>query len=525
MSTRMLLNSRFVLAHRYNDPKIVSLVHDLAFKSQIKLNVEFFEMLLDLSRVCTSPVRYNHTIEKQMDTSWLSSTSISACVASIRPQVLYPNGVACGRSFTTVANVESSSSSPTRTTSHGNSPLWTSLPSATLHRSRYARIDTEPRAVVSLTKISNQDESGMKRVRSLPLLQNTTKKMSNNDLTEPSLHRRLRSASRKKSPIIRRNRKGKSLTQLMTLTRIIPHSSEYHSNVTKSLTRASRSNTGKKARRFFAESKDKSITNQNALLTSGIPLVSFFALLPFLSSSSKMRIVLRKLDALLEADPRNCRLLCDENVAPKFLHMLPFVSDSLQSVMLSLITRLLMYDITSSQAKLIFRLAQIDRFDTSEREHSDGRVYHPSFASESSVLSTSSNTVSELQMLLLFMIGQLVERVAPTRFFHLRTHNSCLRFSIGKFPSAKVGYTISFRIHVSEEMTENNNSNKAINIVAFERRDGSTSLSLCFVRNQDSEKRRSWTLCVQKSSRPGGGRDRWYVLSLSSRLFFFVTFS
>ena len=253
MSTRMLLNSRFALAHRYNDPKIVSLVHDLAFKSQIKLNVEFFEMLLDLSRVCTSPVRYNHTIEKQMDTSWLSSTSISACVASIRPQVLYPNGVACGRSFTTVANVESSSSSPTRTTSHGNSPLWTSLPSATLHRSRYARIDTEPRAVVSLTKISNQDESGMKRVRSLPLLQNTTKKMSNNDLTEPSLHRRLRSASREKSPIhIRQNRK---------------------------------------ARGFFAESKDKSITNQNALLTSGIPLVSFFALLPFLSSSSKMRIV------------------------------------------------------------------------------------------------------------------------------------------------------------------------------------------------------------------------------------------
>ena len=124
--------------------------------------------------------------------------------------------------------------------------------------------------------------------------------------------------------------------------------------------------------------------------------------------------------------------------------MLPFVSDSLQSVMLSLITRLLMYDITSSQARLIFRLAKIDRLDTSEREHSDGRVYHPSFASESSVLSTSSNTVSELQMLLLFMIGQLVERVVPTRFFHLRTHNSCLRFSIGKFPSAKVGYTISF---------------------------------------------------------------------------------
>ena len=149
-----------------------------------------------------------------------------------------------------------------------------------------------------------------------------------------------------------------------------------------------------------------------------------------------MRIVLRKLDALLEADPRNCRLLCDENVASKFLHMLPFVSDSLQSVMLSLITRLLMYDITSSQARLIFRLAQIDRFDTSEREHSDGRVYHPSFASESSVLSTSSNTVSELQMLLLFMIGQLVERVAPTRFFHLRTQ-FLLRFSIGKFPSAK----------------------------------------------------------------------------------------
>mgnify|MGYP007000227795 CR=1 len=34
-----------------------------------------------------------------------------------------------------------------------------------------------------------------------------------------------------------------SLTQLMTLTRI-PHSQEYDSNVTKYLTRASRSNTG-----------------------------------------------------------------------------------------------------------------------------------------------------------------------------------------------------------------------------------------------------------------------------------------
>ena len=35
-----------------------------------------------------------------------------------------------------------------------------------------------------------------------------------------------------------------SLTQLMPLTRIIPSSQEYHSNVTKYLTRASRSNTG-----------------------------------------------------------------------------------------------------------------------------------------------------------------------------------------------------------------------------------------------------------------------------------------
>lgn len=130
------------------------------------------------------------------------------------------------------------------------------------------------------------------------------------------------------------------------------------------------------------------------------------------------------------------------------------------------------------------------------------------------MLSTSSNTVSELQMLLLFMIGQLVERVAPTRFFDLRTHNSSLRFSIGKFPSAKVGYTISFRIYASEQMRciEKNNESKAINIVAFERRDGSISFRLCFVRNHDNEeeeKKKSWTLCVQRSTRPGG-RGGWY---------------
>ena len=487
--------TRTCLHKMFSDPRIVKLIHERAFLSQIDLSVTFFDMLLNLSRV--SMLSQNPRIivdvenEKEnlmMDTSWLSSTSVSACASSIRPKCLYPSGVACGRSFTTVADVES--------TSPSESPLWTSLPSVHHHhRRKYNRVDTEPssnnlRSTSTdlddnddkvKTMISNQDEElllGIKRTRSLPSLQGTT--IKSKDLTQPILHRRMKSA-RLKSP---------------TQVRISARKSKKH-------------------RSFAAEQKMDtfSVRNENALLTLGIPLVSFFALLPFMSNSSKMRIVLRRLDRLLESDPRNCRLLCDANVASKFLHMLPFVSDSLQSVLLSIITRLLMYDVTASQAKLIFRLAQVDRFadrdSDDDRKHQ--RTHHPSFASESSMLSSSSsssssNTVSELQMLLLFLIGQLVERVAPTRYFHLRTPDACMRFPIVKFPSAKVGYTLSFRICVSKEMRFDK-SKDPINILALERRDGSVTLRLCFITSSSKEK--SLTLCVQRSSRPGG-RSGWY---------------
>lgn len=480
----------------FSDSKFVKLVHSRAFKGDIKLSMNFFDMLLSLSRVSmlspqndrreatTRCMNNASSFTIMMETSWLSRFSVSACSASIRPKHLYPNGVACGRSFTTVVNVISDES-----VSPSDSPLWTSLPRQT----NYKRTATEPMTtssestsrsdildrfdVVDTNMQHHDSNSNIKRVQSLPSLTDTKA------LDAPTLHRRMRS------------------DRLKSQSRRIKKTS------------------------FAEEISIDDVNISNALLVLGVPLITFFALLPLVPNSA--RSVLHRLDRLLEVEPKNCRLLCDANIASNFLHMLPFVSDSLQSVMLTMITRLLMYDITSSQAELIFRLAQVNRFGGNDGESEDGRrsrrQNHPSFASETSMFSTSStsNTVNELQMLLLFLVGQLVERDAPTRYFHLRSQDSCMRVPISKFPSSKVGYTISFRLCISKETKSISSKKIPINLFALERRDGSSSLKLCFlsfedeeeeeeVKNQDEITKKRWTLCVQRISRPGG-RGVWYV--------------
>lgn len=138
---------------------------------------------------------------------------------------------------------------------------------------------------------------------------------------------------------------------------------------------------------------------------------------------------------LLACNPTNIRSLCDMHVLTLLLRLCLTLHESLLDVYFELITTIGLYDTTSLEAGLLFRLGMLE-YDSQE-EISESRFW-------------------DIRTRTLQVIQRLATRNAPLYFMNLDgKHEGHLLPAITRFPGPKVGYSISCWFRISNFVNEN----------------------------------------------------------------------
>lgn len=174
------------------------------------------------------------------------------------------------------------------------------------------------------------------------------------------------------------------------------------------------------------------------------PLVTLlpFTVLPGLDPDS-LPLALRALSSLMDANPLNCRALCDVGIPLYLLLLGGFSPERVQPLYLQLSAELMSYSIKPQELRLLFGLAAGGgdawrKFVAGEGEAwgTMGKIIEP--------IAAAGTPPRDMQMQLLHVIGKVVEHDSPSTYFHFDGTKAGIRISLKeKLGAAKGGYTIA----------------------------------------------------------------------------------
>ena len=159
--------------------------------------------------------------------------------------------------------------------------------------------------------------------------------------------------------------------------------------------------------------------------------------------------VIRSFGALLDANPANCRALCDMNVPFFLLRIVTKLHEDTRGMYLQLVAQLLRYDIAPEEALLLFKLSNLNLSNFTDVE---------------------PGVIKEIQMQILYVIGQVVERVAPRSYFNFDgTDGALCTGPVRRFPASTIGYTVECWMRL------NNFRNESLSFMTWEWRSAAGS--------------------------------------------------